>query len=168
MKTDIQTSLPDRSRIWIYMSDRKLSAGEVTRIREEGQKFVAGWNAHGNALFADIFVLYDHFVVLAADEQVAAASGCSIDKSMHFILNLQKEMGISLTNRLNIALLENNDVKLIPLSELIEKLKQGTIAPEQLFFDGTMGTLKQLRNEWVKPLSISWLNKFVPQKTTFS
>jgi hypothetical protein len=164
MNTDMQTSLPDHSRIWIYQADRLLTAAEVDRALEEGKNFVSGWNAHGNALTADFLVLYNMFIVLVVDEQQALASGCSIDKSTRFILDMQQWLDVSLTNRLNIALWKEHAPELMPLGELQRKLSTGEIGPDRLFFDSTVSTLGQLRQSWIKPLSSSWLNKFLPQK----
>lgn len=168
MDTFFHTSLPAHSRIWIYQSDRKLSDTEVAMVQQQGNTFTAGWNAHGQALFSEVFVVHAHFVILAVDEQVAAASGCSIDKSMHFIKSLEQELGISLTNRLNIALKTGETVGLTRLHELEEQIKSGKVSPDQLFFDNTVSSLGLLQNEWIKPLKDSWLSRFLPENAIIS
>ena len=92
--------LPDHSRIWIYQADRKLLADEEKIILTKGNEFTSAWAAHGHELMAGLYVMLDHFIVVVLDEQVESASGCSIDKLMRFIVELQKELGINFTNRL--------------------------------------------------------------------
>ena len=164
----VETRLPAHARVWIYTAGRALSPEESTRLMAAGQEFVAGWNAHGIGLMAEFYLLHGHFVILAVNEEVAQASGCSIDKSVQFIRRMEQEMGISLTNRLNIPLWDGNRVSLVPLAELEARIGQGEVSPGQLFFDHTgVTTLDQLQHSWIKPLESSWLNRYFPKTASF-
>lgn len=168
MQTLPETRLPAHARVWIYTAGRTLSPEESARLMAAGQEFVAGWNAHGVGLMAEFHLLHDLFVVLAVDEQVAQASGCSIDKSVHFIRRMEQELGISLTNRLNIPLWDGNRVTLVPLAQLETLIAQGEVAPGQLFFDHTgVAILDQLQHSWIKSLESSWLNRYLPKSASF-
>src|SRR5688572_24782741 len=105
-------AFPAHSRVWVYQSDRKLSAEEQSYILAKGKEFTATWAAHGNDLLAQLYVELDHFVVLVLDQEVEAASGCSIDKSMKLILGFQKDLNLSFTNRLISAIYADNEVVL--------------------------------------------------------
>lgn len=154
-------TLPDHSRIWIYQADRKLTADEQAQLLAQGAEFTSGWAAHGHELMAQMVVLLDHFIVIVLDEEVEAASGCSIDKSMKFILDRQKELGISFTNRLITALWMNGEVKLYPYNEVKNALEKGEISAETQVFDNTILSLNALKNSWLKPLKETWLKKLL-------
>lgn len=159
MKFNFQ--LPDHSRIWIYQADRKLLAEEVDLIQSKGLDFTSHWAAHGNALVAELQVMDNYFVILALDEQMEMASGCSIDKSMRFILDLQNELKVSFTNRLLRAVLCDGEIELFNLAQAKEALKAGKIHPESLVFDNQAKTINELKNSWLKPLRNTWLRKIL-------
>ena len=153
--------LPGHSRVWIYQADRALTAPEQALILEKGETFTSTWAAHGHNLLAELVVVLDHFVILVLDEQVEAASGCSIDKSMRFILDLQKELKISFTNRLISAIYEDEKVQLYTYAQLKTALEKGTLNPTSQVFDNTLQDLNALKSSWLKPLKETWLKKLL-------
>ncbi len=154
-------TLPDHSRVWVYQADRKLSIEEQALILANGKAFTATWAAHGHDLMAELYVALDHFIIIALDEQVEAASGCSIDKSMKFILDLQKELGINFTIRLISALYIDGSVRLYTYAEAKEALEKGSISGSSLVFDNTLSNLNVLKTSWLKPLGDTWLKKLL-------
>lgn len=154
-------TLPPHSRVWVYQADRKLTAPEQGLILTKGKEFTSTWAAHGHDLMAELYIVLDHFIVIALDEQVEAASGCSIDKSMKFILDLQKELGINFTNRLISALFIDGSVRLFTYAEAKEALEKGTISGASLVFDNTLTNLNTLKISWLRPLQDTWLKKLL-------
>jgi hypothetical protein len=153
--------LPDHSRIWVYQADRKLSPAEQSTILAKGSTFTTTWAAHGHDLMAELTIIADHFIIIILDEQVEAASGCSIDKSMRFILDLQKELGINFTNRLISALLIDEEVQLFTYAQVKDALQKGTISATTPVFDNTLQDLRLLKTSWLKPLKETWLKKLL-------
>src|SRR5665811_853372 len=90
MLTEFNT-LPETSRIWIYQADRSFTSDELEEIQSEMDAFLKDWTAHGSNLKAGYEIRYKRFIVIALDQSQAAASGCSIDASVHFIKNLEKK-----------------------------------------------------------------------------
>ena len=76
---DILSHLPEHSRIWVYTSNREFTQSEIKEINSLGEEFVASWKVHGTPLQAGFELLYRRFLVVAVNETVAGASGCSID-----------------------------------------------------------------------------------------
>ena len=108
------------------------------------------WAAHGNKLFGAGAVLDDYFLVLAVNEDMVAASGCSIDSSVHFVRSLEKEFGLDLFNRLNV-LIEDKGVKsIVHFSDLKQH-------PEALVYHPMIQHLKELREKWKVKVSESGL-----------
>jgi len=77
--------LPDTTRVWIYQAQTPFTENKIAEIRQHISNFTTSWVSHNNQLraFGDIY--HNQFIVLMVDESLAGASGCSIDKSVHFI-----------------------------------------------------------------------------------
>src|SRR5690606_37545073 len=84
--------MPDHARLWVYKAPRDLGQAEQKLVREKGQAFTGSWAAHGQPLDACVDVLAGRFVVVAVDEEQAMASGCSIDRSVAFIKELEHDL----------------------------------------------------------------------------
>jgi hypothetical protein len=138
-----------------------MTSAEQEHILSKGKIFTSTWAAHGNELMAELNILLDHFIIIALDEQVESASGCSIDKSMRFILDLQKELSISFTNRLISAIWHDEQVKLFTYQGLKNSLGNGSITSSSLVFDNTILNLNDLKTSWLKPLKDTWLKKLL-------
>ncbi len=152
--------LSDQSRLWIYQSNRALTAEDVSDIEEKAASFISGWAAHGQDLLASAIVMHNHFLIIAADENFNMASGCSIDSQFRFVQDLGKAMDIDFFNRLNIAFLLQDQVELIPMSAIKQNIEEGNITADSTFFDNNLQTKGDLRVKWLKNASDSWLSRY--------
>src|ERR1700747_815639 len=96
------------NRVWVYLSDKIFDDATVASLKRDLEVFLSGWNAHGTALSASAEILQRHFIIIRADEEKFAASGCSIDKQFQFIKEAEKKYNLSLLNRLIIAYKDRN------------------------------------------------------------
>ncbi len=148
--------LPGNTRLWIYQCDRKLSDSEIEAIKEQGDNFIDGWAAHGEKLEAAFEVLHSRFLIIFANEKQAEASGCSIDRSVHFIKNLEQEYSVSLLNRTLIAYKVDDEIVTLPQEEFIELVAQGTVSKNTIVFNNLVTTKQDLETKWQVPLRKSW------------
>ena len=81
-------TLPEESRIWIYQSNRKFSETEIAEIEKDLVEFLTNWSAHGSSLEASYQIKYNRFIIIAINQDVHPATGCSIDASVSFIQKL--------------------------------------------------------------------------------
>lgn len=146
------------ARVWIYQASRNFSKNETAEINKILAEFVSNWTAHGASLLADAKLISNRFIVFSVDESQAMASGCSIDKSVAIIRQLQQQFDIDLLNRTNILYLQNNNWISEHFNDVKEKLAQQLITSETLFFDNTITKLKDFHAEWLKPIKNSWLS----------
>lgn len=149
-------NLADHSRVWIYQSDRELSNQEVKEIEAYGRTFIQQWAAHGSDLQAAFKVKYNRFIVLTADESQVKASGCSIDSSVRFIKEIEKEYQLNLFDRLNITYKEDNEIKMLKMSAFQEKLKNGELNLETRVFNNLVETKHDFENNWETTVRESW------------
>lgn len=154
-------SMPAHARVWVYKAARDISHAEQKLVHEHGATFTANWAAHGAPLDACVEVLYDRFVVVAVDEVQAEASGCSIDKSVGFIKQLEHDLNLMLTDRMVVVYEDGADVTSCRLQELPELLKEGAITAETIVFDDLVSTVGELYDRFRVPLRTSWMQRFL-------
>lgn len=156
----IPEGFPDTTRIWIYQADRAFTEEEAALVRSHLVAFANKWAAHNVKLKATGVLYFNRFICLFADESAVGASGCSIDSSVHFIQALEKEFQLSLTNRMQMAYLDGEDVKSLPLQALPEALKSGLIDKDTLVFNNLVAHLADMKMGWIIPLADSWHMRF--------
>ena len=154
-------NLPDAARVWVYQSTRPFSEKETVVLKSQINGFVSEWTAHSQQLAAVGDVLMNQFIVLAVDEKQAGASGCSIDKSVHFLQSIENQFNTQLFDRLNFAYLNDNNVEIAPSTAFSRLYTEGVISDDTLVFDNLVATISDLKTKWMKPLRESWHRRFV-------
>lgn len=143
-------------RIWIYQADRILSVEEGEQISVELAAFAEQWKVHGKPLSAS-GELRDHlFIILKVDEDIAAASGCSVDSSVRFLKGIEEKYGVQLFDRMQFAYKSTSGVAVVNRSGFERLLAAGEIDDNTLVFDNTITYEHQLDNAWVVPFKESW------------
>lgn len=153
--------MPSHARVWIYKSAKAFTALERAGILARGQAFTESWAAHGSALDASVDVLHDHFIVIAVDEQQAMASGCSIDKSVRFVQDLEHDLRLHLTDRMVVVYEINGTVGTCRVPEVEGLLKNGTLTAGTIVFDDLVGTKADMDARFRAPLGSTWLSRYL-------
>lgn len=137
----ILNDFPETAKVWLYQSDRAFTTAEKITIEKQLQDFINEWAAHGTKLKAQGELVGDFHVVLAVDECVYGASGCSIDASVRFMKSLGDQFGIDFFNRMNFLVESDNGLKLVHFSELKNY-------PDAYFYQPLVQTVGELRANW--------------------
>ena len=153
--------MPAHARVWIYKTARSLGQAEQKLIREHGALFTATWAAHGAALDACVDVLEDRFVAVAVDEVQALASGCSIDKSVGFIKQLEMDLNLMLTDRMVVVFERDGGIHSTRLQDLPALIAEGELSSDTIVFDDLVDTVGELRKRFRVRLADSWMNRFL-------
>jgi len=96
-------TLPEESRVWIYQANRSFSETELEDLKSKLDIFIENWTAHGSDLQAGYTIKYKRFIVLALNQNITNATGCSIDASVHFIQQLEKDYNVDLMDKMNVS-----------------------------------------------------------------
>ncbi|MBK8563773.1 MAG: hypothetical protein IPN76_10640 [Saprospiraceae bacterium] len=152
---------PAETRVWIYQSNQPIPEETAAALKQVVNQFAQNWVSHNRQLRAHGDVLHNRFILLAVDESQADASGCSIDKSVHFIKQVESQLGVDLFDRMNFAWMEDDEVKTAPSQTFAELYQSGQITNETLVFDNLVKTKRELEENWLKPLNKSWHRRFV-------
>jgi len=150
------TQMPSDSRIWIYQANREFTTEEEKRIAELAIKFLDSWTAHNQELRASFEIRHHIFLIIMIDQNHALASGCSIDKSIHFIQNIEKEFSVSLMDRQIFALRENGNITLVKRKIFDAMIQSGEINGDTIVFNNLVETKNELETNWELPIRNSW------------
>jgi hypothetical protein len=146
----------ENSRVWIYQSDRELNNAEVANLQQQLDSFATGWTAHNHLLKAKAEIRYNRFIILVVDESQAGASGCSIDKSVNYMKQVEQQFGINLFDRFNLAYRSGGEILSAPRDEFEALLKNKVITVDTIVFNNLAQTLAELENKWEVPFKESW------------
>ena len=154
MLVDFNT-ISDESRIWIFAAEQKLLNHQENHILKSISDHLQNWETHKKPLTAGVSILENQFVVVALDETKNGASGCSIDTLQNKIQNLEKELSVSLMNRLNVFCKIDDKIHCIPMNKLAENTNKDT-----LFYDLTIQKKSELYS-YLKPISEGWCASYL-------
>ena len=152
-------NIPDPARIWIYQAKRKLMHDEEIFITNAIRQFVESWSSHGNILKGSVAVFYNRFIILASDESLNSASGCSIDKSVNAVKNIGDQLQLNLIDR-QIAFLQDNEVKTVELKSFRELIEKNIITPDTFIFNNTIQDKGSLNTKWKVHAGDSWASRY--------
>lgn len=159
MLVDFDT-LNNKSRVWVYQSNRTISKNEITEIELEIKKFLISWTAHGSDLEASFIIKYDRFIIVSLNESFAKASGCSIDSLVRFIQDLEKQYSINLLDKMNVSYRHGEFIAYKPLIEFKKMIKNRSISKKTIVFNNLINNKSEFLNNWEVPIEESWHNRF--------
>lgn len=155
-------ALPDTSKVWVYQSNKEFGDDIREQIRDQVRGFVHEWTSHQSPVEAYGNVFHRQFIVLVANEEKGAVSGCSIDGSVNLIRNIAASYNLDFFDR-NIFsyMTEDKQIKTVTMSDLPEAYKNGIVTDETLFFNNLVKNKDQFLLDWIVPLKSSWHYRFV-------
>lgn len=149
-------NISKNARVWIYQSNRCFTINEETQIQQMLDTFTAQWQAHGHQLAAIGEIKHHLFIILSIDEQHAGATGCSIDKSVAMMKDIEQQFGVNLFDRFQIAYRVNAEVKSASRSQFIQLLNEGIVAEDVTVFNNLITTRDELETDWEVVFNKSW------------
>jgi hypothetical protein len=149
--------MPPDAKVWVYAANRKLTSTEQADITSKANAFTDNWTAHQNQLKAAFAILHDVFLVLMVDVHFNEVSGCGIDKSIHFVQQIDREYNINLFNRLQIELLVNDEVILTGKQKLSVMLQEEQVNEQTITFNRNVTDKHTFDTEFRLPLGKSWV-----------
>lgn len=155
-------SIPADARLWIFQSSRVLEGSALAALEKHLGAFLQDWAAHGKQLFAGFEIRHGRFIIIAVDEKMAAASGCSIDKMMRFVQALDEEYSMDLLDRMKVAYRSGANIEEVKVNEFTQMLKSGEVNEDTIVFNNLTETLEQLQTQWEVPVKQSWHSNLLP------
>ncbi len=154
---DFAKNFDEDSKIWIYQSNRDFTPIETAEIRQKLKTFASQWTSHDTPLMADADVFLNRFIVFTVNTDHSNASGCSIDKSVAIVRQLENEYNIQLFDRLNLAWKVKDEIHSAHYMQFIKLIEEGALNSDTIIFNNTITHLKELKTHWQIPAKESWL-----------
>ena len=153
--------IPQNARIWVYQANRQLTDNEAITIGDYLKPAVNQWAAHGASLLASAKVLHNRFVIIALDQNMNAASGCSIDASTHWFKELGETLNIDFFDRSQ-AYFDGDEIKTFSVFQSKKAVESGLLLPETIIFNNnTLEKFSDLSNGWqIKAIEAPTLKRF--------
>jgi len=145
-----------QSKVWIYQSNRRFTDQESAEIQNILNDFVVQWTAHGHQLKAKAEVFHQYFIVLTVDQDVANATGCSIDASVRVIKDIESKFRLDLFDRFNMAYKIDDDVHVATKEDFETLISIKKIGLDTIVFNNLVQTLEDFEQKWEVPLQDSW------------
>ena len=153
-------NLPEESRIWIYQSNRKFSDAEFAEIDTAVQAFLESWAAHGTGLEASYQLKYNRFIILAVNQDVQMATGCSIDASVEFIQSLEKKYSVDLLDKMNVTFKLGEHIAHKPLLDFKKMVKDKAVTENTIVFNNLVNNVQEFNESWEVAAADSWHSRF--------
>ncbi|MGB6269628.1 MAG: ABC transporter ATPase [Olleya sp.] len=160
MLVDFNT-LPETSRVWIYQANRSFSDIQLEDIKSKLDTFIESWTAHGSDLKAGYDIRYKRFIIIALDQELNKATGCSIDASVTFIQQLEKEYNVDLLDKMNVSYKQGEFVAHKTLTDFRKMAKEKAVSKNTIVFNNLVTSIEELNESWEVPASESWHNRFL-------
>ena len=156
-------SLPDDARVWVFGTDRALTAAEAQRLLGVVDTYLARWAAHGTPLASARDWRDDHFLTIAVDQRAAGASGCSIDALFHQLQELERALGLSIVGGGRVFWRDAQGVvEAAGRSAFADLAERGAVSPATPVFDPTVTSLGAWRSGFERRASESWHAQLMP------
>ncbi len=150
--------MPAHARVWIYQANRPLTASESQHIVQTLEKGLHGWEAHGAPLQASFEIRFNQVIVVAVNESVNQASGCSIDASTRWFKELATDLNIDFFNR-DLAVVREDALELIPLGQIKSNVQSGNIVPADMIIQPLIDQISSYRTAWLCPAGDSYIQR---------
>ncbi|MEM5566147.1 ABC transporter ATPase [Psychroserpens sp. AS72] len=160
MLVDFNT-LPEESRVWIYQANRSFSDEELSEIKEKLDIFIENWTAHGSDLQSGYTIEYKRFIVIALNQNLNNATGCSIDASVHFIQQLEKDYNVDLMDKMNVSYKQGEYVAHKTLIDFRKMAKDKAVSKNTIVFNNMVNNIAEFKENWEVPASESWHSRFL-------
>ncbi len=148
-------------RIWIYTLSKELSSEQLVDFKNRCQDFVSHWTAHKVSLDASFELFQNRLLIFKVNEDKYNASGCSIDKQVRFVKELEQAFSVELLNRLLVAYESRGTIEVVKQSQIGDLLSSGKINENTLVFNNTISQSSDLLTNWKQPLNKTWLSKYI-------
>jgi len=153
--------ISDEAKVWIYQANRSFSETELEEIKGKLASFITQWTAHGSDLQASFEIKYRRFIIIAVDQSAQVATGCSIDASVHFIQQLEKDYNVDLMDKMNVSYKQGEYVAYKDLKAFRKMAKDKSVTANTIVFNNLVTTKADFLENWEVPARDSWHGRFL-------
>ena len=153
-------SMHPESRMWFYGLEKPLTAPQAQGLKTLMDDFVGQWEAHGTQLAAAYRLIGNQCLIIAVDERLQQATGCSIDKSVHLLMEFGQQTGVDFFNRILVFTADNSGIQAYSPVALKSAIAQGRITAQTPVMHTLAATLAESGHGMI-PLGESWAKRYL-------
>ncbi len=153
-------TLADTSKVWIYQANKEFTKAQQDKIADILDDFVDFWTHHGDDLKASYKIIYNHFIVLAIDENYNSISGCSIDASTNVMQQIESKFNVELLNKMNTAFKDGENINIVSLADFQKYIELNKINSDTVVFNNMVTTKKSFETDWEVKANQSWHKRY--------
>lgn len=162
MKSSLAT-LPESSPVWIFYTSRPFSTSDRDACSVYLSEFIRTWASHGTELSSTFEWYHNQILVVAVDAHVHAASGCSIDKLLHAIRQIDEQWQSDFLDRSKLLVrCKDNSFEVFTLAKAGQWVACNSHRV-QCIVQSHLSTLGAWKNEGMVSLKDSWLKKYMTE-----
>ena len=154
-------NIANDARIWIFQANRIFLQLELEFLEKSISLFLNSWTAHGSQLNASFKIEYNTFIIIALDEKNSTATGCSIDKLVNYMKQIENEFSVRLLDRLDISYILNDELIIERLDDFKKNILTKKIDKNTIVFNNLIKLKNDLADKWKIPLSNSWHKQLI-------
>jgi hypothetical protein len=149
-------------KVWIYTSPAPFSEDQQLLLKKLSETFLNQWESHGAAVRGGVEVLYNHFIIVIADNCDGHLCGRAQDAQVRLMKEMEEAAQCSLLNRMLIGYkLSNSAVKVNTLQDFGTYLQTIENPDKLIVFDTTVTNYGDFVTRFEAPLSTTWMNRFL-------
>lgn len=154
--------LPDSARVWVFASDRQLTAAESAQLLAEVDLYLDQWKAHGAPLTNSREWRDNQFLTIGVDPTVEQASGCSIDGLFRSLQQIGDRFGTSLVAGGRVFYRDaTGRPRLVKRSEIPNVVRDGSLEADTMVFDTSLTTAGDYRGRFEQPAHKTWVKSLL-------
>jgi len=155
-------SLPDASRLWVFVSDRALSGAYADRLLSEVDRYLDQWKAHGVPLTCARDWRDEHLLTIGVDSTVEGASGCSIDGLFRVLQAIQRPLDTHLVSGGRVFYRDRNGrVQCVTRDRLSDLNDARVVTDNTHVFDTGLTTAGEWRSRFEVPARETWVGQLM-------
>ena len=152
--------ISSQSPIWIFQANKILDSGFIKKIEEDTINFLNSWTSHNIEIKSSFKIVHNLFLIIAVESDFSRPSGCSIDKLINFVNEINKLHNIDFLDRLSISYRHENKIKVVNIAEFKKLVLDGLISKDTIVFNNTLRNKAELNANWETKAFDSWHKKF--------
>ena len=148
------------SRICFYGLEKPLTDEQYKVLRGLMDDFVGQWKAHGAQLAAAYRIIGSQCLIIAVDERQQQATGCSIDKSVHLLMEFGQQYDLDFFDRMLVFTANESGIQAYTPTALKAAIADGKITPDTPVMHTLAPTLGASGTGMI-PLDESWAKRYL-------
>lgn len=154
-------SQPKDALVWVYQSNKVLTAEMKSKVQQMADEFVGDWESHGNPIMGSVDVKHDLFIVIAASSNDENMCGRAKDAQLRFVKELENQLDVSLTDRMQMAYQKDGKIIRTSFNELNALVKNGEVTAETIVYNNLVANYAEFTSNWEIEAKNSWHAQFL-------